>query len=343
MRRRATRSSFFKFLPASLFGGVMGLAGLSVSWKLAAQTWRAPGWIGEVIGVIAIVSFLVLAAAYLIKVIHYPLLAKAEFSHPVSVSFFATIPISLLQIPGILRQYDLLLAKWVWGVATVLMFLFAWIVMRKWLDNRQDPGNALPAWVLPVAGTLNVPIVGVHLPIAGVYEICLFFYGIGILFAIILTTIVISRLFFQPAIPEAIQPTLLILVATFALAFSDYEGLTGRQDIMAGVFFYFALFLLLLFGSKIFLLPKCCPFRVTWWSVSFPLAAITVAAFHYAEFSDGRFFKVLAGILLTISTFVILYLLIQTLTKVFKGYLFLEDAAAEKATEQLHEPQAEGK
>ena len=217
------------------------------------------------------------------------------------------------------------------------------MAMRKWLDSRQDPGNALPAWVLPVAGTLNVPVVGVHLPIRGVSEICLFFYGIGILFAIILTTIIISRLFFQPAMPASVQPTLLILVATFALAFSDHVGFTGRQDIFASILFYFALFLLLLFGSKIFLLPKCCPFRVSWWSVSFPLTAITVAAFHYAEFNDAWVFKTIAGMLVTISTFVILYLLIQTFSKVIKGDLFLADAAAEKATEKLYEPVTEGK
>jgi tellurite resistance protein len=322
----------------------MGLAGLSVSLGLAARTWGLPLWIDKTIGMIAIVLFLVLAVAYLIKIKRYPRLVKREFNHPVSVSFFATIPISLLQIPGILRQYDLLLAEWVWGIAAVLMFLFAWMAMRKWLDSRQDPGNALPAWVLPVAGSLNVPIVGGYFPIRGVNEICLLFYGIGILFAIILTTIIISRLFFQPAMPAEVQPTLLILVATFALAFSDHVGLTGRKDIFASVLFYFDLFLLLLFGSKIFLLPRCCPFRVSWWSVSFPLTAVTIAAFHYAEFNDAWLFKTIAGTLVTISTFVILYLLIQTFSKISKGDLFLDDAAAEKATEQqLHEPVAEGK
>ena len=321
----------------------MALAGLSSCWKQAARTWGVPLWINEAIGVIAIVLFVVLAWAYLIKVKRYPQFVKAEFNHPVSVSFFATIPISLLLIPGILRLYNLLLAEWVWGIGAILMFLFAWMVMRKWLDNRQDPGNALPAWVLPVAGTLNVPIAGIHLPIRGVNEICLLFYGIGILFAIILTTIVISRLFFQPAMPKAVQPTLLILVATFALASSDAAGLTGRQDVTPGIFFYFDLFLLLLFGSKIFLLPKCCPFRVSWWSVSFPLAAITAAAFRYTEFNDAWVFGVIAGVLLTLSSFVVLFLLVQTFGKIIKGDLFLHEAAAEKAMEQLHEPAAGGK
>ncbi len=332
------KASFFKFLPASLFGSIMGLTGLSFAWRLAARTWSLPAYIHEVIGWLAIALFLVLSVSYLIKLKRYPELVKAEFSHPVSVSFFGTILICLLLLPGILRQYNLLLAEWVWGIGAALQFFFAWMVIRKWLDSRQDPGNALPAWIIPVVGTLDVPIVGTQLPIPGVHEICLLFYGIGLLFALVLFTLIFSRLIFQPPLPEAIQPTLLILVGPFALAFSGYEGLTGIQDMMASIFFYFGLFILLLMGSKIFLLPECCPFRVTWWAVSFPLVAITIAAFHYAEFNDAAVFKLLAGILLILSTIVILYLLVQTFSKIIKGKLFLDDPGAEKATAQLHEP-----
>lgn len=336
-------SSFFQFLPVSLFGGIMGLTGLSFAWKLAGHMWGAPDGISQVIGVISIVLFIVLGAAYFIKLRRYPQLVKAEFDHPVSISFFGTVIICLLLIPGILRQYNLALAEWIWGTGAVLMFLFAWKVLRKWLDNRQDPGNALPVWIIPIVGTLDVPIVGAQLPIPGIHEICLLFYGIGILFAIVLFTMIVSRLFFQGPLPEAIQPTLLILVGPFALAFNGYEALTGHQDMMASIFFYFGLFLLLLTGSKIFLLPKCCPFRVTWWAVSFPLAAITIAAFHYAELNNAWVFKAIAGILLTFSTSIILYLLVQTFGKIIKGNLFLDNVAAEKATAQLHEPVTTGK
>ena len=143
--------------------------------------------------------------------------------------------------------------------------------------------------------------------------------------------------------PAAVQPTLLILVATFALAFSDAAGLSGPQEITPGVFFYFDLFLLLFFGSKIFLLPKCCPFRVSWWSVSFPLTAITGAAFRYREINDAWVLNVIAGVLLTLSSLVILFLLVQTFCKIVKGDLFLHEAAAEKAMKDLYGPPAEGK
>jgi len=321
----------------------MGLTGLSFAWRFAARTWGLPPEIGQIIGIVAIAAFLALTVAYIIKLIRFPQTVRSEFDHPVSVSFFGAVLISLLLLPGVIRQYNLVLAEWVWGVGAILMFLFAWLVLRKWLDKQQDPGNAMPAWIIPIVGTLDVPIIGTQLPIPGVHEICLVFYGIGIIFAIIILTIIISRLFFQPPLPEALQPTLLILVGPFAVAFSGYEGLTGHQDMIASIFYYFDLFILLLFGSKIFLLPRCCPFRVTWWAVSFPMVAITIAAFRYAEFNEAPVFKVIAGVLLSVSSFVILYLFIQTFYKIFTGTLFLVNAAAEKATAQLHEPSNAGK
>jgi len=305
--------TFLEFFPVSLFGAVMGCCGLSFAWRFAGKLWGLPSVIGDVIGIMAIVLFVVLSVAYLVKLKRYPQLVQADFRHPVLVSFFATIIISLLLLPGILLPYHAPTATVVWSIGTVLMFLFAWLVLRRWLDHQQEPVSAVPAWIVPVVGTLDVPIVGMQLPIDGIKQVCLFFFAIGVVFTIILMTIIITRLLFQPPLPEAVQPTLLILVGPFALAFSGYILLTGAQDMMSSVFFYFDLFLLLLFGSKIFLLPRCCPFRVTWWAVGFPLAAITIAALRFADKNEGIAFRVIAGALLAITSFVILYLLVQSL------------------------------
>jgi tellurite resistance protein len=313
------RLNFIEFFPVSLFGGVMGLSGLCFSWRLACGLWNLNRLIGETIGGASILSFVVLTIAYLIKCFRYPSLVRQEFANPASVSFFATFIISLLLIPGILLPYSPLIAAGMWSLATVLMFIFAWYVLRKWIDNQQLPENVMPAWILPIVGTLDVPIIGTKLQLPGIQEACLIFFGIGIVFTLLLMTIIFSRLLFQNQLSEALQPTLLILVGPFALAFTGYEGLSGNQDIVAGVFFYFDLFLLLLLGSKIAYLPVSCPFRVSWWSVSFPLSAITIAAFHYEEHKHDAIHQVLAGMLLGVTTVVILYLFAQTIFQIMKG------------------------
>jgi len=327
--------SFLEFLPTSIFGAVMGMTGLSFCWGWAERTWGAPSWIKDLLGGIAILLFVLLIIAYLMKWRKYPDLVRTEFNHPVSVSFFATIIISLLLLPGILFTYSKPLATAIWATGTVLMAAFSWFVFRRWLGHQQEPANALPAWLLPIVGTLDIPVVGARLAFPGVREINLLFFAIGLAFAVILMTIIIYRLLFFPPLPEAIQPSLMILVGPFALATSAYDSFTGAHDIMLSVFFYFDLALLALLGSKIVLLPVCCPFRVGWWGVSFPLVAFTIAAFRYSAQVPSRLFQLVPGALLVLSTGVILYLLVQSLYKLFTHQLFLPNPAAEKATRML--------
>jgi tellurite resistance protein len=325
--------SFLEFLPVSLFGAIMGLTGLSFCWGWAEKAWNFPAVIKTIIGAFAVVAFLVLTVAYIIKWMKYPEMIKKEIQNPVAVSFFATFIISLLLIPGILLPYSANAAVIIWSSGAVLMLLFAWFVLRKWLDNTQEPGAAMPAWIIPIVGTLDVPVVGYRLPIPGIHEICLVFFGIGLVFSVIFLTIIISRLIFQPQLPEALQPTLLILIGPFALAFSVYQSLAEMPDIPASVFFYFDLFLLLIFGSKIFLLAACCPFRVTWWAVGFPLVAFTIAAFRYASQKHAVIFQIIPAVMLAVSTGVIAYLLVQTIYKIITGRFILKTPSAEQATQ----------
>jgi tellurite resistance protein len=304
-------------MPVSLFGGVMALSALCFAWRLACRAWHMNGVVAEVIGWTAILTFVVLTITYIIKWVRYPASVKSEFRDAVSVGFFSTVIISILLIPGVLLPYAPMIADAIWLLGVLLIFLFAWFVMRKWMSKPQFPENAMPVWLLPVTGTLNVPIVGSSLKFSGAHELCLMFFGFGIIFIIILMAIIVSRLFFQAPLAPNAQPSLLILVAPFALAFNGYKGLTGLQDMTASAFFYFFLFMLVIFGSKIFLLPKCCPFRVSWWSVSFPLAAVSVACLSYAHMQPDIIHRALAAFLLFVTTFVVLYLLVQTVYQIW--------------------------
>ena len=315
---RQKESSFLEFMPVSLFGAVMGLTALCFAWRLASQLWHLGSAVAEGIGIVAIVAFIIVTLAYLVKWHRYPESVTTEFDHPVSVAFFSTFIISLLLIPGILLPYAPVLADTIWLLGVLLIFLFAWFVLRKWMGKQQMPENAMPAWVLPVTGTLNVPIVGSFLRFNGAHELSVMFFGIGIIFIIMLMTMIFSRLFFQAQLTAISEPSLMILAAPLALAFSAYEGLQGVQDLTASAFFYFCLFLLILFGSKIFFVPRTCPFHVGWWSVSFPLASVTVASLRYSQRAPDVLHRTLGGVLLAVTTLVILYLLAQTFSQIWK-------------------------
>jgi tellurite resistance protein len=310
--------TFLEFMPVSLFGAVMGLTALCFAWRQAHQIWQTPTAIPETIGFTAILTFITLTIIYTIKWIRYPALVAREFKNSISIGFFGTITISIMLIPGVILPYNAKAAGAIWLFGVILTLLLAWFVLRKWTDEQQQKENAVPAWVLPVTGTLNVPIVGNSLKFAGAHECCVAFFGIGIIFIIILMAIIFNRLFFEAPLPPPLQPSLFILVAPLALAFNGYEGLTSGPDLPAACFFYFTLFLGLLFGSKLLLLPKCCPFQVSWWSVSFPLGSLTLACIRYAQNQPDTPHWLLAAGMLIGTTLVILYLLIQTITQIWK-------------------------
>ncbi|WP_159467795.1 hypothetical protein [Dyadobacter sp. 3J3] len=236
------RESFIEFMPVSIFGSVMGLCGLSFAWHRAAQLWKVSRVIADVTGYVAIVSFILLSVCYLLKFIRLRSLVIAEFRSPASIWFFATYIICLLLLTGLLSSQMPRLAIGIWYIGVLLMLLFASYISRNRLDERQEPEHTMPVWILPIAVTLNIPIIGNQLPVIGIYEFSLMAFGIGSIFSIVLSKIILSRLIFQAPAPVAAQPAHLILTAPLALAFTVYFQLNGELNIVASSLLYFNLF-----------------------------------------------------------------------------------------------------
>jgi tellurite resistance protein len=65
----------------------------------------------------------------------------------------------------------------------------------------------------------------------------------------------------------------------------------------------------------------CCPFRVSWWAVSFPIAASAIAALRFAAAEPGSVADVIALALLALATTVIAGLFARTLFGLARGEL----------------------
>lgn len=310
-----------EYLPVALFGSVMGLTGLSVAWRLAAARYALPGWISESIAVAAVAAFVAMAAAYLVKLVAAPDAVRAEFNHPIAGNLFGTMLISLLLLPIIIAPVALRFAQVLWGVGTVGMLGFAWVIIDRWMGNRQQAAHATPAWIVPVVGLLDVPLALPGLDLPGLHGLMIACLAIGLFFAIPLFTLVFSRLIFEAPLPDALQPSLLILVAPFAVGFSAYVATTGSIDLFAEALYALTLFVLTILAGRLRRLTHCCPFRVSWWAVSFPLAAAAAAAVRFASAVPGLFTDIVAIVLLTLASVVIAGLAVRTLTGIARGEL----------------------
>ena len=309
------------YLPVGLFGSVMGLTGLSVAWRLASVRYGLPEGIALGIGGVAVVAFMLLLAGYSVKLVTAFTAARAEFRHPIAGNLFGTVLISLLLLPIVLEPFAHRLAQILWGIGAVGMVLFAWLIVSRWMSDRQQIAHATPAWIIPVVGLLDVPLALPTLGFPPMQELMVLALAVGLFFAVPLFTLIFSRLVFEPPMPDALKPTLLILVAPFAVGYSTYTVTTGRTDLFAEALYMLMLFMLAVLLGQLRNLPSCCPFRVSWWAVSFPMAASSIASLRFAAARPGLLRDTVALALLALTTVVIAALLGRTLLGVARGEL----------------------
>lgn len=272
----AQRLSHF---PVTFFAVAMGLMGLVLALHGAGRTlaWATP--LSQGVFYAAAIVFMAIAAVYLLKLLRYPAAVRAEWNHPVKLAFFPAMTVALLlTATACLGAYPkLALALWILG--TVGQGILTIAVVSGWISHRSfEVAHLTPAWFIPAVGNVIVPVAGVRL---GYNELSWLFFSGGIVFWIVLLTLVMNRLVFHNPIPARLFPTLVILIAPPAVAFVAYYQLVGQIDpfahILLNAAYVFAILVLVQ-------LPKLLqlPFALSWWALSFPVAALTIASFLYA-------------------------------------------------------------
>jgi len=146
------------YFPAGLFGSVMGLTGLSVAWRIAYSAYHVPIWPSSLIAIIAVADFILVSVAYVLKLVTVPRSVITEFRHPITGSLFGTIFVSMLLLPLILASYSLFVARIVWWIGAIGMISFAFVIVGRWLGDKQHVLHATPAWIIPVVGVLDLPV-----------------------------------------------------------------------------------------------------------------------------------------------------------------------------------------
>jgi tellurite resistance protein len=315
------RTRRLEYLPISLFGAVMGLTGLSIAWRMANTLYGAPWWIANTIGDVALFVFAAVSLGYSVKLITALDAVRTEFFHPIAGNLFGTFLISLLLLPIILSHIDVRAAQGMWLVGAGGMIVFAWVIVSRWMSDRQLVAHATPAWIVPVVGLLDLPLAIPYLNLPGLHDVMILGLSVGLFFALPLFTMIFSRLLFEPPLPNALQPSLMILLAPFAVGFSSYVTTTGSMDLFAQSLYMLTLFVLAVLVGRLHQLWGCCPFRISWWAVSFPLAAAAITALRYAAAKPSWGSHIIGLALLSLATVTITALLARTVIGILKGEL----------------------
>ena len=311
-KNEALQQPWLAYFPITLFGSTMGLFGLALALRAAGLNSVSDG----VSGAGALV-FLGLLALYVAKAIRFPGQVVAEWNHPVRLSFFPAANISLLLLSLLLQDIAPTLSTGMWVFAASTQAVLTLVIVSTWMSHKPFPHQTFsPAWFIPAVANVIVPLGGVHL---GLQEPSWYFFSVGMLFWLILLTLVFNRIIFQDPLPGKLQPTLAILIAPPAVGFLAWIELNGSQiDAFARILMNTGLFFAGLIALQVPALLRL-PFALSFWALSFPLAALTTAVFRYASLTGSDLFRVSGFALLGLLVITILVLGTRTVRAAVAG------------------------
>ncbi len=289
-------------MPISFFAVVMGLAGLTIAWEKAQHLAGVDLHLDIPLAGITLAVFVVLSGLFAAKWVRHRPAVMAELHHPIKLNFFPTISISLLLLAIVFLPLAREASHVVWFVGMGMHLLFTLYVVNIWMHHeRFEVHHMNPAWFIPAVGNVLVPVAGVPL---GHVDISWFFFSIGMLFWVLLMTIIFYRMLFHHPIDEKLMPTLFILIAPPAVGFIAYMRLVGELDAFARILYFSALFLTLLLLTQT---PRFFKLRffLSWWAYSFPLAAISIASLLMFEKTAASAYAWIGGVLLLVLTAVV--------------------------------------
>lgn len=298
--------------PITLFGSTMGLFGLALAARAAGLAAISDGIAGA-----GALVFLGLLALYIAKAIRFPGQVAEEWNHPVRLLFFPAANISILLLSLLLQNIAPTLSTALWVIAASTQAVLTLVIVSAWMSHRAFPHQTLsPAWFIPAVANVIVPLGGVHL---GLEEPSWYFFSVGILFWLILLTLVFNRIIFHDPLPGKLQPALVILVAPPAVGFLAWIELNGGQiDTFALFLMNTGLFFAGLVALQVPTLLRL-PFALSFWALSFPLAALTTAVFRYATLIGSDLFHVSGFALLGLLALTILVLGVRTIRAAVAG------------------------
>ena len=318
----ATNQSRLEHFPITFFAIGMGMMGLTLAVRAAETSFAFRHVTSQIVLAVSVIMLVPVVFLYAAKSLRYSSQVAADWHHPVKIAFFPAISISLLLLATALVAEAPEIALRLWIVGTVLQGALALAVLSAWIGHRPfQTGMMTPAWFIPAVGNLVVPLAGAQL---GYIETSWLFFSAGLIFWIVLLTLVMNRLMFHDPMPGKMVPTLMILVAPPAVAFTAWVRLENEVGAVGHFLLSTAFVFAALVATQVSKLRKL-PFAMSWWALSFPIAALSIASFGYAHAADSAAHLWIATALLALLVIVVAGLIVRTAMAIRDGTICLPE------------------
>jgi tellurite resistance protein len=310
-------------IPLNFFAMPFGLAGLAGSWQSPVGYGRAPQAVATALFVVAALAWTAVLAGYLNHLRGEWAGFSRDLLDPVAAPFASLIVITpmLLAVEG-LYPHAPRAGRVLFDVFLVLTVLLGAWFTGQWMYGGLELDRFHPGYFLPtVAGGLlaSAGAAGV-----GQHRLAEVMFGLGTICWLVLGSIILGRLFFRPALPKALVPTMAIEVAPAAVASLAYFALHGdRVDSAAAFLGGYGLLMVL---AQVRLLPAYLrlPFMPSTWAFTFSWAAVASAALHWLNALRPNGYPVWQYLVLTAATVLVGAVALRTLVALARHQLLPE-------------------
>lgn len=321
-----------KSLSPGWFAIVMGLSGLALAWQRAGPFMGGlAGACALLLGALAALVFGLLTVLSLLRWRRYPQALAEDLRHPVRHAFAAAVPVSLIllaTVAVVLAGPGQLVAG-LWMVGAALQLGVTVWTLGRWLSPVRAEGlswpSITPLLFIPAVGNVLVPLAGAPL---GQLAWSAAQLGVGVLLWPLVLALLALRIAASGLWPTPLLPTTFITVAPPAAIGLALLQL-GAPILLGWSFWGVALFFVLWSGLVLRRsLPQ--PFGLTFWALSFPLAAFSALSLRLAM-DAAPWFQTMACLLLVAVTLVIALLALATVKGLCSGRLPAPEPAAQAA------------
>jgi tellurite resistance protein len=294
-----------------------GLAGLSDAWRAAAPLLAVPLGIADGILILAAAAWLAQVAAYIAQ---GPRTIAADWRDPVLAPFMSLMVITPLLLAGGLSHSAFAAGKVLAIIFVVLTIVVGGLMTGQWIVGHLDQDAMHPGYFLPtVAGGF---VAAYALAVVGLHALADAAFGIGVICWVLMSSIVLDRLFFRPQLPPPLLPTLAIELAPPVVAgFAWFAVSDGSTGIVSRALGGYAI-LMALVQIRFIPLYVRMKFSVGFWAFTFSYAAAATVAILWLTLTRPPGATAWAALVLALITVLVAAIAVRTVVALARAEFF---------------------
>ncbi|QLB21502.1 dicarboxylate transporter/tellurite-resistance protein TehA [Vespertiliibacter pulmonis] len=306
-------------MPTGYFSISLGLGATAIAWFHASHLLPFAENIGNVIGIISVMSWLLFSGLYVYKIIRYTEQVKDEWNCPVRFSFIALIPITTMVVGDILYHWQVIFAEPLIWLGAISQLIFAGIrIGGLWKGDVFTEDSTLPPFYLPsVAANFTSAS---SLALLGYTDLAYVFFGAGVIAWLIFEPVLLQYLRTNK-INSAMRGSFGIILAPAFVGVAAYITINGGDvDTFAKMLWGYG-FLQLIFLFR--LLPWITQnnFSIGLWAFSFGLASMANSAISFYQHTQLEYLSI---VVFFFANAMIFLLCLGTLKTIIQGKFWLK-------------------